>query len=206
MTTDTQSQYASFNPADYPAYEFRPDGTPVRTVPCTRGRYAGWTGPLSSFVNKYGRELFGLTRRDGVQRGISRSTILKAISTPGSTPPGTHESVAADPFEDPEGLFPRQSLSPSYPDYVADALGRVWRFQSPTRGRYFTPREVGLVRPSGRLKQDGSLAARYLVLDSIAGTRDYVRPSQVLAAAGWSQEDTDAARQLADGTGIRYDQ
>lgn len=204
--TDTQSQYSAFSPADYPAYQFQPDGTPVRVVPCTRGRFAGWTGPITPFVNKYGRELFGITRKDGVQRGISRSTIIKALSGDTVTPPGAHESVAIDPFEDPDGLFPRRSLSPSFPDYVADILGRVWRFQSPSRGRYAVPRYVKPVTPSGRLRRDGERAARYLVLDSIAGTRDYVKPQQAVAAAGWTDPDEIAvARAIADSARVDYD-
>lgn len=204
MTNDTPQacKYGSFRPSDYPAYRFEPDGTPVRIVPCTRGRYAGWAGPISSFISKLGHETFGLTRADGKQRGVSRATILRAL---GHSPTGAHETVAADPFEDPDGLFPRRQMLPSYPDYVADALGRVWRFQSGGRGRYLNPRPVTPVRPSGRVRADGTPGLAYYVLNSVAGTRDYVRVDKAAATAGFEPYDIEGATRLAVSLGLMDD-
>lgn len=197
--TPQSARYNSFRPEDYSAYRFEEDGTPVRIKPVTRGKFKGWTGPISSFITKYGKEVFGLTRDDGVQRGVSRSTIVNAISNGMAPAIGVHPSAAEDPFEDPDGLFPRR-LMVNYPDFVADALGRVWRFQSPLRGRYAVSRPIRYVTPAGRRRQDGSIGSHYAVLDSIAGTRDYVKPETVVADAGWTADEVAAARALFEQT------
>lgn len=189
--------YRPFDPADYPAYEFAPDGTPHRVVPASRGKWSGWTGPISSYVrtNHTGHpiELFGITREDGVQKQVSRSTILKAL---GSSPVPAAEAV--DPWHD--NLFPRRTID-EFVDYVCDALGRVWRYQSPGRGRYFRPMRIGLVSPGVRKLRRGKDSGSYFYLDSIAGTRRYISVAQVLARAGWTEREVQDARVLEIAVG-----
>ena len=187
--------YRPFDPADYPAYEFAPDGTPHRTVPATRGKWAGWTGPISSYVRVnhtgHSMEMFGITRGDGIQRQVSRNAILKSL---GSSPVPAAE--AEDPWAGPEGnLFPRRSID-EFVDYVCDALGRVYRFQSPGRGRYARPMRIGLVTPGIRKLNRGKDVGGYFYLDSIAGTRRYLSVPQVLERAGWTGKEVRDARNL----------
>lgn len=190
-----RTAYRPFDLADYPAYEFQPDGTPHRVVPASRGRYAGWTGPIASYVrvNHTGHplEMFGITRGDGTQKQVSRSTILKAL---GLTPVPALE--AEDPWEGPPGnLFPRRSLD-DYPDYVVDALGRVYRFQSPGRGRYARPFELGTVTPGHQKLKGGADRDGYYNLDSVTGHRRYLSRAKVTELAGWSETEQRAARTL----------
>ena len=184
--------YRAFDPADYPAYEFQPDGTPHRVVPASRGKWAGWVGPISSYVRTahtgHSIEMFGITRGDGIQKQVSRSTILKAL---GQSP--VPASEVQDPWHD--DLFPRRSLD-DFPDYVCDALGRVWRFQSPGRGQYARPMRIGTVAPGRRKLMNGKDAGTYYYLDSIAGTRRYLSVAQVLDQAGWSEAEQRDARVL----------
>ena len=190
-----RTPYRPFDPADYPAYEFREDGTPVRVVPATRGAFAGWTGPIKSYVRTnhtgHSHEMFGITRGDGIQKQVSRACILKTL---GRTPvPAT---VTEDPWAGPEGnLFPRRSLD-DYPDYVCDALGRVFRFQSPGRGRYSKPFELGTVTPGFRKLRNGTPRESYYNLDSVTGHRRYLTRAKVLEAAGWTEAEQRAARTL----------
>ena len=187
--------YRPFDPADYPAYEFQPDGTPHRVVPATRGKWTGWTGPISSYVRVnhtgHAQEMFGITRGDGIQKQVSRSTILKSL---GASPVPAVE--AEDPWVGPEGnLFPRRSID-DFPDYLVDALGRVFRFQSPGRGQYAKPMPIGLVAPGRRKLRNGKDAGSYYYLDSIAGTRRYLSVAQVLERAGWTEREIRDARVL----------
>lgn len=191
--------YHSFDLADYPAYEFQPDGTPVRVVPATRGRYAGWTGPISSYVRKVNvgkkfsaHEMFGITRGDGTQRQVSRSTILKAL---GMSP--VPALTTEDPWE-PEGcLFPRRSID-DYPDYTVDALGRVFRFQSPGRGRYARPFEIKPVAPGYTKLKGGKDRGMYFNLDCVTGHRRYLSRDKVLELAGWTEAEQRAAATLRE--------
>jgi len=184
--------YRPFDPSDYPAYEFAPDGTPHRVVPATRGKWTGWTGPISCYVrvnhNGHAQEMFGITRGDGTQKQVSRSTILKSL---GASPVPAVE--AEDPWHD--DLFPRRSID-DFPDYVCDALGRVFRFQSPGRGQYAKPMRIGLVAPGRRKLRNGKDAGSYFYLDSIAGTRRYLSVDQVLERAGWVEKEVRDARVL----------
>lgn len=195
----TRTEYRAFDPADYPAYEFRPDGTPVRVVPATRGKWAGWTGPISSYIRTTSggnsAEMFGITRGDGVQKQVSRNTILKAI---GKSP--VPALLDEDPWEGPVGnLFPRRSID-DYPDYTVDALGRVFRFQSPGRGRYGRPMKIGVVTPGHRKFRDGRDREGYYVLDSVTGHRRYLSKARVLELAGWTDEEIRAAKVLEIAT------
>lgn len=190
-----KEEYRPFDPSDYSAYEFRPDGTPVRVRPATRGRFAGWTGPISSYIRTTSGgnscEMFGITRDDGVQKQVSRNTILKSL---GQIPVPAVETE--DPWDGPPGCrFPRRSVD-DFPDYVADARGRVWRFQSPGRGRYSRPMEIQIVRPGHRLYRDGRSRTGYFVLDCVTGHRRYVTRERVLELAGWTEEEQQAARVL----------
>jgi len=190
--------YRPFDPADYPAYEFQPDGTPHRVVPATRGKWAGWTGPISSYVRRGNRgkkfsdrEMFGITRGDGIQKQLSRSTILKAL---GRSPVPAVETE--DPWAGPaDNLFPRRSID-DFPDYVADALGRVYRFQSPGRGLYARAQRIGLVTPGIRKLNRGKDVGGYYYLDSIAGDRRYLSVEKVLDRAGWTEKEVRDARVL----------
>ena len=187
--------YRPFDPADYLAYEFASDGTPHRVVPASRGKWAGWTGPISSYVRTnhtgHSMEMFGITRGDGIQKQVSRSTILKAL---GKSPVPAIETE--DPWEGPEGnLFPRRSID-DFPDYGCDALGRVFRFQSPGRGLYARAQRIGLVTPGIRKLNRGPDVGGYYYLDSIAGTRRYLSVAQVLERAGWSDKEIREARIL----------
>ena len=190
-----RTEYRPFDPADYPAYEFQPDGTPVRVVPATRGRFVGWTGPISSYVRVnhtgHSMEMFGITRGDGVQKQVSRATVLKAL---GLTPVPAVEPE--DPWEGPAGnLFPRRSID-DFPDYIVDALGRVFRFQSPGRGRYARPFELGPITPSHKKLRGGAERDAYYNLDSVTGHRRYMSRSRILEIAGWSEAEQRAARTL----------
>lgn len=191
--------YRAFDPTDYPAYEFAPDGTPHRVVPATRGKWAGWTGPISSYVRRGNagkkfseQELFGITRGDGIQKQVSRNTILKAL---GKSPVPAGTSVE-DPWAGPEGnLFPRRTID-DFPDYVCDARGKVWRFQSPGRGQYARPQRIGLVTPGRRKLRNGPNPGGYYYLDSIAGDRRYLSIEKVLDRAGWTEKEIRDARNL----------
>lgn len=188
--------YRAFDPADYPAYEFQPDGTPHRVVPASRGKWAGWVGPISSYVRTahtgHSIEMFGITRGDGIQKQVSRSTILKAL---GQSPVPAGTSVE-DPWAGPEGnLFPRRTID-DFPDYVADALGRVYRFQSPGRGQYARPQRIGLVTPGRRKLRNGPNPGGFYYLDFIAGDRRYLSIDKVLDRAGWTEEEIRDARIL----------
>lgn len=194
-----RTEYRPFDPADYPAYEFQPDGTPVRVVPATRGRFVGWTGPISSYVRKQNTgkkfsttsEMFGITRGDGVQKQVSRATVLKAL---GQTPVPAVEPE--DPWEGPAGnLFPRRSID-DFPDYVCDALGRVFRFQSPGRGRYARPFELGTVTPGHKKLRGGKDREGFYNLDSVTGHRRYLSRQRVLEIAGWTEAEQRSARTL----------
>lgn len=187
--------YRPFDPADYPAYEFQPDGTPHRVVPASRGKWAGWVGPISSYVRTahtgHSIEMFGITRGDGIQKQVSRNTILKAL---GKSP--VPALGAEDPWEGLKGnLFPRRSID-DYVDYVCDALGRVWRFQSPGRGRYSKPMRIGTVAPGRRKLRNGKDAGTHYYLDSIAGDRRYLSVAAVLEKAGWTEKEVRDARVL----------
>ena len=190
--------YRPFDPVDYPAYEFQPDGTPHRVVPASRGKWAGWTGPISSYVRRGNagkkfseQEMFGITRGDGIQKQVSRSTILKSL---GKSPVPAIETE--DPWEGPEGnLFPRRSID-DFPDYTVDALGRVFRFQSPGRGLYARATRIGLVTPGIRKLNRGPDVGGYYYLDSIAGTRRYLSTAAVLEKAGWTEKEIRDARNL----------
>lgn len=162
LSLPEKAPYHHFSIDDFPAYEFAPDGTPTRVVPTSRG--SKWTGALSPYVNARGYELFGMTRKDGTRKFVTRSTILKAL---GQDVVGAREPE--DPFTNPD----RKPFLPNYPDYAVAKDGSVVRFQSPGRGRYFRPRPVGTVRE------------HYVVLDSIAGSRDYIRVDKIAKLAGW---------------------
>lgn len=192
--------YRPFDPADYPAYEFQPDGTPHRVVPASRGKWARWTGPISSYVRTnhtgHSMEMFGITRGDGIQKQVSRSTILKSL---GKSPVPAIETE--DPWEGPEGnLFPRRSID-DFVDYVCDALGRVFRFQSPGRGLYARAQRIGLVTPGIRKLNRGPDVGGYYYLDSIAGTRRYLSVAAVLEKAGWAEKEIRDARILEIAVG-----
>lgn len=190
-----RAEHRPFDPADFSAYRFEPDGTPVRIRPATRGKWAGWTGPISCYVriNHTGHpaEMFGITRDDGTQRSYSRQTILRALGQPPAAPLDPE-----DPWSGPPGNhFPRRSIE-GFPDYVADARGRVWRFQSPGRGQYARPLEISIVAPGHRRYRDGRSREGYFTLDSVTGHRRSVSRAQVLDLAGWSDDERKMARIL----------
>jgi hypothetical protein len=137
--------------------------------------------------------MFGITRGDGIQKQISRSTILKAL---GKSPVPAVETE--DPWHD--DLFPRRSID-EFVDYVCDALGRVWRFQSPGRGLYARAQRIGLVTPGIRKLNRGKDVGGYYYLDSIAGARRYLSVAAVLEKAGWSEKEIRDARNLEIAVG-----
>lgn len=196
LKRSSPSPHRPFDPLDYPAYEFASDGTPHRVVPATRGRFTGWTGPISSYVRVnhtgHSMEMFGITRGDGIQKQVSRNTILKAL---GQRPAPAAADVE-DPWEGPEGNpFPRHTID-DFPDYVCDARGKVWRFQSPGRGQFARPTPIGLVTPGRRKVRNAPSPEGYYYLDSIAGDRRYLSVQAALDKAGWTEKDRRDARNL----------